>query len=150
MSDPTWSTRTLPAADEAIIYVQAAGTAGAPAAADELAFVSDFSIEIKGDRSKKGPWLNLNKKKSRVNGVEVTGSCTIDWSKAADATRAMLVNAALNGTRVKITAEIYASGDKFVSDQAAIDATVALSASDGTTGEFSFDIDLPTYTAATA
>lgn len=150
MSDPTWGTRTLPDAAEAIIYVQAAGTVAAPAAADELAFTSDFSIEIKGDRSKKGPWLNYNKKKSRINGVEVTGSCTIDWSKAADTVRALLVNAALAGTRVKVTAEVYASGDKFVGDEVAVDATVALSASDGTTGEFSFDIDLPTYTAATA
>lgn len=150
MSDPTWATRTLPASDEAMLYVQAAGTVAAPAAADELAFATDFSLEIKGDRSKKGPWLNYNKKKTRVNGVEISGKASIDWSKAVDAVRALIINAANGGTRVKITADMYASGDKFVVDQVAVDATIGLSASDGGTGEFSFEADSLVYTAATA
>jgi hypothetical protein len=150
MSDPTWSTRALPQAEEAIIYVQDAGTAGAPTSADELAFVTDFSVESAADRTEKGPWINYNRKKTVRAGTTFSGTFTIDWSKAADAVRAKVVAAAFTGSRLKITAEIYASGDKFVADQVDVDGSISLSASDGTTGEFSLAMDLVTHTPQAA
>lgn len=148
MSDPTWASRTLPDGAAATIYVQAAGAGTDPTASDMLAFVTDASIDITGQKTKKGPWLNYKKQKTVSSGVGYAGSATIDWSEAEDDVRAMLITAAVNQTRLKITVEVYESGDTFVMDQALPDASIAISAADGSTGEFAWESDTCVYTPA--
>lgn len=148
MSDPAWLDDLLADGTEAALWVQAAGTATAPANADMLAFVTDVKNDAKGEVKKRGPHLRSKKMRGTSGGVEVSGSCTIDWSKSADAPRQLLIAAAYAGTRVKITVELFASGEKFVYDQALVDASIATKASEGTTGEFSWSADSCTPTAA--
>lgn len=150
MSDPTWSTRNLPKGSEGTLYVQAAGVTAAPGTANELAFVTEAGIEVTGERAQKGPWLNYAKRKTSPGGVGFAGSATIDWSKAIDANRALVINAAINETPLKYTLVLYDNGDTFEMDYAYTDANIALSAAEGATGEFSWDADTCEYTAATA
>ena len=150
MSNPAWATDVLVNGVEATVYVQLPDAVTAPVAGDVLAFVTDASIDLKGSTSSRGPWLNLNTTKNSAAGVEVSGAATVDWSKAADAKRAMMINAAKNQTRVLITIKLYATGDTYALPQCLVDAKIAIAASSGVTGEFSFKADGLTFTAGTA
>jgi hypothetical protein len=150
MSDPTWGTRNLPKGAEGTLYVQAAGVTAAPGTANELAFVTEAGIEIAGEREKKGPWLNYSKQKTSPGGVGFTGSANIDWSKAVDDNRELVITSAIAADPLKFTLVLYENGDTFEMDYCYTDASIALSAAEGATGEFSWDADTCDYTAATA
>lgn len=145
-----WVTDVLVDGHDNVLYCQAAGTAGAPGAADEVPFATAFSWSSEKDITERGSWINLQTKKKTNAGTSHSGELSIDMSKAVQAVRALLIAAGYGTSRVKFTLLIGGSnGDKHVWDQVLVNGGGEVSPNDGVSLTFSWEADSYAYTAGT-
>jgi hypothetical protein len=147
MSDPAWASATLQDGHEGIVYVQAAG-AGAPGTADELGWVSGFSMSNEAATSEKGPHINLARISKTIASYSASGEITVDLSDAADTVRDLFFTAMENKTRLKIT---YTAdgGESHAFDQSIVGFSGEVAPDEGVTYTFTFDSDSYSKTNAT-
>jgi hypothetical protein len=146
MSDPAWASATLQDGHEGIVYVQVAG-AGAPGTADELGWVSGFSMSNESSVTEKGPHINLARISKTIASYSASGEITVDLSDAADTVRNLFFTAMAAKTRLKITYEAD-SGESHEFDQAIIGFSGEVAPDEGVTYTFTFDSDSYTHTPA--
>ena len=147
MSDPAWASATLQDGHEGIVYVQAAG-AGAPGTADELGWVSSFTMSNEASVTEKGPHINLARISKTIASYSASGEITVDLSDAADTVRDLFFTAMENKTRLKIT---YTAdgGESHAFDQSVIGFSGEVTPDEGVSYTFTFDSDSYTKTNAT-
>jgi hypothetical protein len=150
MSDPAWASATLVDGHDGILYVQAAG-AGAPGTADELGWVTGFTMSNEAEVTEKGPYINLSRKAKTIGSYSASAEITIDVAAGADTVRNLFFTAMANGTRIKVTYEADpTNGETHVFDQAVVGFSGEVTPAEGISYTFTVDSDDYTHTAATA
>jgi hypothetical protein len=145
-----WGDEALIDGHDTILYVQAAGTVGAPGTADEVPYATAFSWSHPKERSTRGSWINYAGKKTTESGGEKSGALTIDMHAAADAPREVLLLAAEGSDRVKFTLFVGgANGDKRVWDDVSIDEEGEVGPNEGVPITFNWVADTYTRTPGT-
>jgi hypothetical protein len=145
-----WTADTMVDGYDVLLYAQAAGTTAAPTSADEVPFASAFSWASEKDIQARGPWINLSTQKKTNAGTNNTGSVSIDYSKAVQTVRALIIAAGNGTSRIKWTLFIGgANGDKRVWDQCLLNETGEVDPASGVSQTFDWEADSYAFTAGT-
>lgn len=146
----TWADDVLIDGHNAILYAQAAGTAGAPTSSDEVPYATGFSWSREKENTERGPWINLSTKKRTQGGAANSGELTIDMAAATNTVRALLMAAATGTSRIKFTLVLGGTnGDKRVWDQAILNESGEVNPAEGVALTFAWEADSYAYTAGT-